>query len=55
MEVMRSAVRNKTGLCLNTSQTKHDVNDYRTYASIKKESAHRLRITFYFAESFDEN
>ena len=34
-----------------TSQTKHDANDHGTYASMWKESEHRLRRTFYFAES----
>ena len=45
-------VRKKKGL--NTSQTKHDANDHGTYASMRKESAHRLRRTFHFNESFDE-
>ena len=46
------SVRKKTGLRLNTSQTKHDANDHGTYATMWKESAHRLRTTFqYFAES----
>ena len=36
------------------SQTKHDANEHRTYASLWKESVHLLRRTFYFVESFDE-
>ena len=44
----------ETELGLNTSQTKHDANDHGTYASMRKESTHRFRRTFHFAESFDE-
>ena len=51
MKAMRTAYAKKdnndnkkqTGLGLNTSQTKHDANDHGTYASMWKESAHRLR------------
>ena len=33
MEAMRTAYK-KTGLGLNTSQTKHDANDHGTHASL---------------------
>ena len=36
----------KTGLSLNTSQTKPEANDHRTYVSMWKESMHRFRRTF---------
>ena len=48
---MRTVYAKKNGLGLNTSQAKHDANDHGTYASMWKEGAHRLRRTFYFAES----
>ena len=38
---------------LNTSQRKHDAKDHGTYASVWKESAHRLRRKLDFAESLD--
>ena len=49
MEAMRTAYAK------NSTRSQHmDANDHRTYASMWNESAHRLRRTFYFAESFDE-
>ena len=35
----------------NKQTKKHDANDHGTYASMWKDSAHRLRWTFYFGES----
>ena len=51
MEAIRTAyAKKKTGLGLNTSQTRHDANDHGTYTSVWKESAHGLRNIFHFAE-----